>query len=92
MQKAVEVKILGQKITLRSDDEEGHIRKVAEYVDEKMHEVSKSTSPRGKYSVAMLVALNIADEYHRLKDNHDAVASRVDRLIDRLETALSEDG
>lgn len=92
MQKAVEVKILGQKITLRSDDGEEHIRRVAEYVDEKMHEVSKSTSPRGKYSVAMLVALNIADEYHRLKDNHDAVASRVDRLIDRLGTALAEDG
>jgi len=92
MQKAVEVKILGQKITLRSGDEEEHIRRVAEYVDEKMQEVSKSTSPRGKYSVAMLVALNIADEYHRLKDNHDAVASRVDRLIDRLSTALSEDG
>ena len=92
MQKAVEVKILGQKITLRSGDEEEHIRRVAEYVDEKMREVSRSTSPRGKYSVAMLVALNIADEYQRLKDDHDAVASRVDRLIDRLSTALSEEG
>ena len=92
MQRAVEVKILGQKITLRSDDDEEHIRRVAEYVDEKMQEVSKSTSPRGKYSVAMLVALNIADEYHRLKDDHDAVASRVDRLLDRLSTALSDEG
>ena len=91
MQKAVEVKILGQKVTLRSDDEEQHIRRVAEYVDEKMHEVSRSTGPRGKYSVAMLVALNIADEYHRLKDSHEVVASRVDRLIERLETALSEE-
>ena len=91
MQKAVEVKIMGQKVTLRSDDEEQYIRKVAEYVDGKMHEVSKSMSPRGKYTVAMLVALNIADEYHRLKDSHDAVTNRVDRLIERLATALSED-
>ena len=91
MQRAVEVKILGQKVTLRSDDEEEHIRRVAEYVDEKMHEVSKSTSPRGKYSVAMLVALNIADEYHRLKARQDEATSRVDRLIDRLSTVLSDE-
>ena len=30
MQKAVEVKIMGQKVVLRSDDEEQYIRKVAE--------------------------------------------------------------
>ena len=91
MQRAVEVKILGQKVTLRSDDEEEYIRKVAEYVDEKMREVSKASAPRGKYTVAMLVALNIADEYHRLKENHDTVTSRVDRLIEWLESVLSEE-
>ena len=91
MQRAVEVKILGQKVTLRSEDEEEYIRRVAEYVDEKMREVSKSAAPRGKYTVAMLVALNIADEYHRLKENHDIVTSRVDRLIERLESVLSDE-
>ena len=91
MPRAVEVKIMGQKVTLRSDDDEQHIRRVAEYVDGKMHEASKSASPKGKYSVAMLVALNIADEYHRLKDSHEAVTDRVDRLIEKLTTVLSED-
>ena len=91
MQRAVEVKILGQKVTLRSDDEEEYIRRVAEYVDEKMREVSQAAAPRGKYTVAMLVALNIADEYHRLKENHDTVTSRVDRLIERVESVLSEE-
>lgn len=90
MQKAVEVRIMGQKVALQSDDDEQYVRKVAEYVDGKMREASKSTSPRGKYTVAMLVALNIADEYHRLRDSQEAAASRVDRLIERLGTALSE--
>lgn len=91
MQKAVEVKIMGQKVVLRSDDEEQYIRKVAEYVDGKMQEVSNSTGSKGKYSVAMLAALNIADEYHRLKDNHDTVTARVDQLLERLTTVLSDD-
>lgn len=92
MPKAVQVKIMGQKFTLRSDDEEEHIRKVADYVDGKMHELSQSTNnPGGKYNMAMLVALNIADEYHRLKEDYDAAADRVDRLLDRLAATLSED-
>lgn len=91
MQKAVEVKIMGQKVVLRSDDEEQYIRKVAEYVDGKMQEVSQTTGSRGKYSVAILAALNIADEYHRLKDNHNVVAARVDELLENLTSALTED-
>ena len=91
MQKAVEVKIMGQKVVLRSDDDEQYIRKVAEYVDGKMQEVSNATGSRGKYSVAVLAALNIADEYHRLKDNHDTVTTRVDQLLERLSTVLSDD-
>ena len=91
MPKAVDVQIMGQKVTLRSDDEEQYIRRVAEYVDGKMREVSKTAPPRSKYSVAMLVALNIADEYHRLKDDYDAVETRVDRLLERLTRALTED-
>ena len=91
MQKAVEVTIMGQKVVLRSDDEEQYIRKVAEYVDGKMQEVSQTTGSRGKYSVAILAALNIADEYHRLKDNHNVGAARVDELLENLTSALTED-
>lgn len=91
MQKAVDVKIMGQKFTLRSDDEEQYVLKVAAYVDSKMTEVSNSAKPMGKYNVAMLVALNIADEYHRLKDAYDAVTGRVNRLSERLSTTLNDE-
>lgn len=91
MQKAVDVKIMGQKFTLRSEDEEQYVQKVAAYVDGKMQEVTNSARPMGKYNIAMLVALNIADEYHRLKDAYDAVTGRVSRLSDRLSTTLNED-
>ena len=91
MQKAVDVKILGQKFTLRSSDEEQYVLKVAAYVDGKMQEISNSAKPMGKYNIAMLVALNIADEYHRLKDAYDAVTGRVNQLSERLSTTLNDD-
>ncbi len=91
MPRAVDVHILGQKITLRSDDEEEYIRRVAQYVDGKMREVGESMASMNKYSVAIFVALNIADEYHRLKEDCEAASTRMDRLLERLTAALSED-
>ncbi|MEK6600441.1 MAG: cell division protein ZapA, partial [Candidatus Binatota bacterium] len=65
MKKAVDVEIMGERFTVRSDGDENYVRKVAGYVDGKMQEVMKTTRPVAKSSVAMLAALNIADEYQR---------------------------
>ena len=83
---------MGEKFTVRSDAEESYVRKVAGYVDGKMQEVMKTTRPVGKSSVAMLAALNIADEYQKLKDSHDAILQRLNHLSKRLSTTLTEEG
>ena len=92
MKRAVDVEIMGEKFTVRSDAEESYVRKVAVYVDGKMQEVMKTTRPVGKSSVAMLAALNIADEYQRLKENHEAIMQRLNHLSKRLSTTLTEEG
>jgi cell division protein ZapA (FtsZ GTPase activity inhibitor) len=40
----------------------------------------------------MLAALNIADEYQRLKDHHHAISQRVNVLLKKLTTNLTEEG
>jgi len=92
MKRAIDVEIMGEKLTLRSDAEEGYVRKVAGYVDRKMQEVLKTTRPVAKSSAAMLAALNIADEYQRLKDHNDAMSRRLNVLLKRLSTNLTEEG
>ena len=92
MKRAIEVEIMSERITLRSDADESYVRKVAGYVDRKMEEVLKNTRPAAKSSVAMLAALNIADEYQRLKDHYDAVSQRLNVLSKRLSTNLTEEG
>ncbi len=92
MKKALDVEILGQKFTISSDAEEGYMLKVADYVDGKMQEVMRASKPVAKSNVAMLAALNIADEYHRLKDTHEAILTRLDQLAKKLSTSLSEEG
>jgi len=92
MKKALEVEILGQKLTISSDAEEGHMLRVAGYVDGKMQELMRVSKSPAKNNVAMLAALNIADEYHRLKDSHDAILARLDQLSKKLSTTLTEEG
>ncbi len=92
MKRPVEVEILGEKFTLRSEEEEDYVREVAGYVDLKMQEVLKTSRPVARYNVAMLAALNIADEYHRLKDRYETVHNRLEELSRRLAVTLSEEG
>ena len=92
MKKALDVEILGQKFTISSDAEEGYMLKVADYVDAKMQELMRASKPVAKSNVAMLAALNIADEYHRLKDAHEAILTRLDQLAKKLSMTLSEEG
>jgi cell division protein ZapA len=92
MKKALDVEILGQKFTISSEAEEGYILKVAGYVDGKMQELMQASKPVAKSNVAMLAALNIADELHRLKDSHEAMMNRLDQLSKRISTTLTEEG
>ncbi len=92
MKKALDVEILGQKFTISSDAEEGYMLKVAGYVDGKMQELMQASRPVAKTNVAMLAALNIADEFHRLKDSHEAILNRLDQLSKKISTTLTEEG
>lgn len=92
MKKAVDVEIMGERLTVRSDADEHYVRRVAGYVDGKMQEVMKVSRPIGKSSVAMLAALNIADEYQRLKESYDSVMQRLNHLSKRLSATLTEEG
>jgi len=92
MKKALDVEILGQKLTISSDAEESYMLKVAGYVDEKMQELARSPKPLNRSNIPTLAALNIADEYHRLKDIHESVLNRLNQLSKRLSTTLTEEG
>jgi cell division protein ZapA len=91
MKRAVEVEIMGERLTLRTDAEESYVQNVAGYVDKKMQEVQRNTRPSAKASIAMLAALNIADEYQRLKDHYNMMSQRLDRLLQKV-TNLTEEG
>src|SRR4029077_8823896 len=90
---SVRVEIFHQVYNLRGSDAD-YILKLAEYVDAKMRAVSEQTATVDSVRLAVLAALNIADEYHLLKRNQDGGAveylKRAHHLSDALDEVLDE--
>jgi cell division protein ZapA (FtsZ GTPase activity inhibitor) len=61
----VQVEIFGQVYSLRSDGDPSYIQSLASYVDARMRDVAKQTRAVDSLRVAILTALNIADEKAR---------------------------
>jgi cell division protein ZapA len=67
----VKVVIYNQTYNLRSDHEPGHIQELARYVDERMNEIARATMTVDSLRVAILAALQIADELFRSRNDLD---------------------
>jgi cell division protein ZapA len=89
----VRVEIFDQAYNLRGSDPD-YILKLAEYVDSKMRAVAEATNTIDTARLAVLAALNIADEYHLLKKSQVTGATdyqkRVHLLADALDEVLEE--
>src|SRR2546429_4688678 len=67
----IKVEIYDQSYTIRSDGDSEYIRQLADYVDNRMREISSGTLTVDSRKVAILAALYIADELHQLQKIHD---------------------
>jgi len=85
LKKRFEVRILGQDLSVISDSGDEHVENVIRYVSEKVEEAGKSASSKNALNIAILAALNIADEYLRMmgvKENiYSQLESRSEQLI-----------
>src|ERR1041384_290759 len=87
----IRVDIYDQSYTVRSDGDPAYLKQLAEYVDQRMREISSGTLTVDSRKVAILAALYIADELHQLRKAHeqadDQLATRsaeCSELLDRL--------
>ena len=86
---SVRVEIFDQAYNLRGSDPE-YILKLAEYVDAKMRAVAEATNTIDTVRLAVLAALNIADEYHLLRQRLGTPSPEARRRASKLASALDE--
>ena len=81
---SVEINILGQKYTIKGDAHEEYIRKLAAYVDEKLKEIHANNPNITPMKASILASLNIADELHKLREDHDNAARNIEEKTNAL--------
>ena len=86
---SVRVEIYDQAYNLRGSDPD-HISQLAEFVDGKMRTVAMHSATVDSLRLAVLAALNIADEYLLLKRKHEAISREVAQRTRNLAGALDE--
>src|SRR4026209_309763 len=92
----IRVEIHNQTYNIRSDSDTEYIIQLAEFVDSRMREVSSGTLTVDSLKVAILAALHIADELHRLKQTHEQADAQLAtrsaecaEMLDRLQKVRS---
>lgn len=80
MSERVEVKIFGQTYIIAGDKSYEEIVKIGKYVDEKMHLIAKVAEKGGTSGVAVLTAINLADEYFEQMDEMERLRTVNEQL------------
>lgn len=92
--KKVKVRILNEEYTLTGDGSEEDLKVIASYVDAQMNDIFERLPMATYKRVAVLAALNIAEELMavRARGVHDPdILKRTERLIHNLEIELGDD-
>ena len=83
--RSVEVQILGQSYSIKTDEEEEYIKTLAKYIDEKLKEIYNLVPSITQTKATVMAAFGIADELFKIKMQQE----NLDKLIDEKTKILS---
>lgn len=81
---SVEVYILGQRYSIKGDAPDDYIRKLADYVNDKIKEIYEKSPGITPLKASILAAITIADELHKLKEQQVEITRSIEEKADAL--------
>tara|TARA_Y100000590_G_scaffold241253_1_gene271278 strand:+ start:6174 stop:6464 length:291 start_codon:yes stop_codon:yes gene_type:complete len=87
----VQISIFGQEYSVKAPADPDYIQKIAKFVDDKMREVQSGfSSTQSSTRIAILAAMNIADELFNAKQSGDLDSNNVEQKISSLIDYIEE--
>jgi cell division protein ZapA len=90
----VKIEIYDQMYNLSGDQDEEYFKELAAYVDGKMRTIAEQTHMVDSLKVAVLAALNIADEMFTVRQKQQEIEGplrkRVEKCVALVEKALEQ--
>jgi cell division protein ZapA len=85
---SVTVNILGSEYALKSEAEPQYLQELATFLDKKMQKLGEGTNVGSQLKIAVLTALNLADELFRLKEKHEKLVTEIENTSDQISENL----
>lgn len=87
------VEIFGQTYNVRGEGDPDYLTELARFVDSRMREVAAQVATVDPVKIAILAALNIADEFSRYRKQREDAAGiwieKTEEISDRLNKVIS---
>jgi len=85
---SVRIEIYGQEYHVKGSLNSAYLEELAQYVNSKMHSIATRSGNVDSVRVAVLAALNIADEYHQMKSKYEATTQQVEQKVGEYNEVL----
>ena len=86
----IRIQIFDQEYHVKGSLNAAYLEELARYVDGKMRSIATRSHNVDSLRVAVLAALNIADEYHQLKSRHEATTRQVEQKVGEYNDVLDQ--
>jgi cell division protein ZapA len=91
---ATEVEIFGQTYNVRGEGDPDYLTELARFVDARMREVAAEVATVDPMKIAILAALNIADEFSRFRKQQSSESKgiwieKTEEISERLNKVIS---
>ena len=88
MKNVVELRILGQRLVVRSDEDKNYVRDVEGYLSGKIEEVRQNSKVVATLDLALLAALNVAGELLKAKEKLESIERKSGELTQMIDRRL----
>jgi cell division protein ZapA len=88
----MEVKIMGQRYRVKSEESEEYLGKLADYVNQQLTELQQHSSSVNLHNLAILTALNLADGLFKCRERQAQtkreMGERIRRILGQIESNM----
>ncbi len=84
----LKVNIFGNEYSLIANNNEEYLKEIAEYVDSNMRKIDKNQSFKASTKLAILAALNIADELFQERVNKKKIMDRLNKKTEKMSNSM----
>ena len=89
LKKRFDIKVMGREFSVLNDRGDKYVEGVVKYVNDRAEEMGNTSKDISTVNIAILVALNVADELFKLREEkeefYSLLESKSEKLINHIE-------